>query len=323
MQVSEQLEHIVAAQFEKTLDQCSDEEIYGALLQLTKERIRHCSHPQSQRKLYYISAEFLIGKLLSNNLINLGIYEDVKTCLSTIGKSLSDIEELELEPSLGNGGLGRLAACFMDSLATLGLNGDGIGLNYHFGLFHQLFKNLKQYETKDPWLKQPSWLEDTGISFPVEFGHSRVTSHLYDLDVVGYESGVNTLHLFDLDGVDESLVKEGIDFDESLVDRNLTLFLYPDDSTEAGRRLRVYQEYFMVSNAAQYILWEQKKLGHDLHHLDQYVCIQINDTHPSMIIPELIRRLMFEGVRLKEAIKIVSHTCAYTNHTILAEALET
>lgn len=323
MQVSEQLEHIVAAQFEKTLDQCSDEEIYGALLQLTKERIRHCSHPQSQRKLYYISAEFLIGKLLSNNLINLGIYEDVKTCLSTIGKSLSDIEELELEPSLGNGGLGRLAACFMDSLATLGLNGDGIGLNYHFGLFHQLFKNLKQYETKDPWLKKPSWLEDTGISFPVEFGHSHVVSRLYDLDVVGYESGVNTLHLFDLDGVDESLVKEGIDFDENLVDRNLTLFLYPDDSTEAGRRLRVYQEYFMVSNAAQYILWEQKKLGHDLHHLDQYVCIQINDTHPSMIIPELIRRLMFEGVRLKEAIKIVSHTCAYTNHTILAEALET
>lgn len=274
------------------------------------------------RKLYYISAEFLIGKLLSNNLINLGIYDEIKTLLADNGKNLSDIEEIELEPSLGNGGLGRLAACFLDSIATLNLSGDGVGLNYHFGLFKQKFENHLQKEEKNPWITDKSWLNDTNIGFDVEFNGFTVHSKLYDIDVLGYQKGLNKLHLFDIDTIDETIVNDGISFDQKDIRKNLTLFLYPDDSTKEGQMLRIYQQYFMVSNAAQLILMEEKAKGHDLHELYKYVCIQINDTHPSMVIPELINRLVLEGIDLHEAIDIVSKTCAYTNHTILAEALE-
>ena len=274
------------------------------------------------RKLYYISAEFLIGKLLSNNLINLGIYDEIKTLLADNGKNLSDIEEIELEPSLGNGGLGRLAACFLDSIATLNLSGDGVGLNYHFGLFKQKFENHLQKEEKNPWITDKSWLNDTNIGFDVEFNGFTVHSKLYDIDVLGYQKGLNKLHLFDIDTIDETIVNDGISFDQKDIRKNLTLFLYPDDSTKEGQMLRIYQQYFMVSNAAQLILMEEKAKGHDLHELYKYVCIQINDTHPSMVIPELINRLILEGINLHEAIDIVSKTCAYTNHTILAEALE-
>lgn len=274
------------------------------------------------RKLYYISAEFLIGKLLSNNLINLGIYDEIKTLLADNGKNLSDIEEIELEPSLGNGGLGRLAACFLDSIATLNLSGDGVGLNYHFGLFKQKFENHLQKEEKNPWITDKSWLNDTNIGFDVEFNGFTVHSKLYDIDVLGYQKGLNKLHLFDIDTIDETIVNDGISFDQKDIRKNLTLFLYPDDSTKEGQMLRIYQQYFMVSNATQLILMEEKAKGHDLHELYKYVCIQINDTHPSMVIPELINRLVLEGIDLHEAIDIVSKTCAYTNHTILAEALE-
>lgn len=274
------------------------------------------------RKLYYISAEFLIGKLLSNNLINLGIYDEIKTLLADNGKKLNDIEEIELEPSLGNGGLGRLAACFLDSIATLNLSGDGVGLNYHFGLFKQKFENHLQKEEKNPWITDKSWLNDTNIGFDVEFNGFTVHSKLYDIDVLGYQKGLNKLHLFDIDTIDETIVNDGISFDQKDIRKNLTLFLYPDDSTKEGQMLRIYQQYFMVSNAAQLILMEEKAKGHDLHELYKYVCIQINDTHPSMVIPELINRLVLEGIDLHEAIDIVSKTCAYTNHTILAEALE-
>ena len=274
------------------------------------------------RKLYYISAEFLIGKLLSNNLINLGIYDEIKTLLADNGKNLSDIEEIELEPSLGNGGLGRLAACFLDSIATLNLSGDGVGLNYHFGLFKQKFENHLQKEEKNPWITDKSWLNDTNIGFDVEFNGFTVHSKLYDIDVLGYQKGLNKLHLFDIDTIDETIVNDSISFDQKDIRKNLTLFLYPDDSTKEGQMLRIYQQYFMVSNATQLILMEEKAKGHDLHELYKYVCIQINDTHPSMVIPELINRLVLEGIDLHEAIYIVSKTCAYTNHTILAEALE-
>lgn len=316
------LTNILQAQFNKTIEDCTNEELYTGLLTLVKELSNDRKPTSTPRKLYYISAEFLIGKLLSNNLINLGIYDEIKTLLADNGKNLSDIEEIELEPSLDNGGLGRLAACFLDSIATLNLSGDGVGLNYHFGLFKQKFENHLQKEEKNPWITDKSWLNDTNIGFDVEFNGFTVHSKLYDIDVLGYQKGLNKLHLFDIDTIDETIVNDGISFDQKDIRKNLTLFLYPDDSTKEGQMLRIYQQYFMVSNATQLILMEEKAKGHDLHELYKYVCIQINDTHPSMVIPELINRLVLEGIDLHEAIDIVSKTCAYTNHTILAEALE-
>lgn len=316
------LTNILQTQFNKTIEDCTNEELYTGLLMLVKNLSNDRKPTSTPRKLYYISAEFLIGKLLSNNLINLGIYDEIKTLLADNGKKLSDIEEIELEPSLGNGGLGRLAACFLDSIATLNLSGDGVGLNYHFGLFKQKFENHLQKEEKNPWITDKSWLNDTNIGFDVEFNGFTVHSKLYDIDVLGYQKGLNKLHLFDIDTIDETIVNDGISFDQKDIRKNLTLFLYPDDSTKEGQILRIYQQYFMVSNATQLILMEEKAKGHDLHELYKYVCIQINDTHPSMVIPELINRLVLEGIDLHEAIDIVSKTCAYTNHTILAEALE-
>ena len=316
------LTNILQTQFNKTIEDCTNEELYTGLLMLVKNLSNDRKPTSTPRKLYYISAEFLIGKLLSNNLINLGIYDEIKTLLADNGKNLSDIEEIELEPSLGNGGLGRLAACFLDSIATLNLSGDGVGLNYHFGLFKQKFENHLQKEEKNPWITDKSWLNDTNIGFNVEFNGFTVHSKLYDIDVLGYQKGLNKLHLFDIDTIDETIVNDGISFDQKDIRKNLTLFLYPDDSTKEGQMLRIYQQYFMVSNATQLILMEEKAKGHDLHELYKYVCIQINDTHPSMVIPELINCLVLEGIDLHEAIDIVSKTCAYTNHTILAEALE-
>ena len=312
------LTNILQTQFNKTIEDCTNEELYTGLLMLVKNLSNDRKPTSTPRKLYYISAEFLIGKLLSNNLINLGIYDEIKTLLADNGKKLSDIEEIELEPSLGNGGLGRLAACFLDSIATLNLSGDGVG----FGLFKQKFENHLQKEEKNPWITDKSWLNDTNIGFDVEFNGFTVHSKLYDIDVLGYQKGLNKLHLFDIDTIDETIANDGISFDQKDIRKNLTLFLYPDDSTKEGQMLRIYQQYFMVSNAAQLILMEEKAKGHDLHELYKYVCIQINDTHPSMVIPELINRLVLEGIDLHEAIDIVSKTCAYTNHTILAEALE-
>ena len=306
----------------KGIAQCSNEEIYYALLEMTKSMAKEKESNEGKRKLYYISAEFLIGKLLSNNLINLGIYEEVKQVLAENGKNLAEIEEVEPEPSLGNGGLGRLAACFLDSIATLGLNGDGVGLNYHYGLFKQVFEHNLQHEEPNPWIEKESWLTKTNVTYPVQFGGFTLQSRLYDIDVIGYENRTTKLHLFDVETVDESLVGDGINFDKEDIAKNLTLFLYPDDSDDKGRILRVYQQYFMVSNAAQLIIDETLARGGDLHKLDEYAAIQINDTHPSMVIPELIRLLMQRGILMDEAIEIVSKTCAYTNHTILAEALE-
>lgn len=306
----------------KSISQASDEETYRALLTVVKELSAQKEQQDSKKKLYYISAEFLIGKLLSNNLINLGIYEETKEVLAQEGKSLSKIEEMEPEPSLGNGGLGRLAACFLDSAATLGLNGDGIGLNYHLGLFRQTFENTLQKELPNPWIEKENWLHKTAVSYPVEFGNFTLHSRMYDIAVTGYENRTNKLHLFDVDTVDETIVKDGIDFDKEDVERNLTLFLYPDDSDVKGRLLRIYQQYFMVSCAAQFILDECISKGCTLYDLADYAVIQINDTHPTMIIPELIRLLTKRGLDMDTAISVVSHTCAYTNHTILAEALE-
>lgn len=320
--VEKNLEQILSKKFNKTISTATDAEVYSALLQLTKAEAKEKGTNKGKKKLYYISAEFLIGKLLSNNLINLGLYDEVKKVLAKNGKDLTAIEEMELEPSLGNGGLGRLAACFLDSIATLGLNGDGVGLNYHFGLFQQVFENNKQKAVKNPWLTDESWLNKTDIKFEVPFGGFKVTSTLYDIDVTGYDKPCNKLRLFDIDTVDESIVKDGIDFDKTDIEKNLTLFLYPDDSDDAGRILRVYQQYFMVSNAAQLIILEAEENGYDLHKLHEHVTVQINDTHPSMVIPELIRLLGQKGIAMDEAIEIVSKTCAYTNHTILAEALE-
>ena len=316
------LQEIVTKRTGKAISQCSNEELYFSLLEMTKGMAEEKVSNEGKRKLYYISAEFLIGKLLSNNLINLGIYEDVKKLLADNGKSLAEIEEVEPEPSLGNGGLGRLAACFLDSIATLGLNGDGVGLNYHYGLFKQVFKNNLQNETPNPWIEKESWLTKTDVTYPIQFGGFTLQSRLYDIDVIGYENRTTKLHLFDVETVDESLVGEGIDFDKEDIAKNLTLFLYPDDSDDKGRILRVYQQYFMVSNAARLIIDETLARGGDLHKLNEYAVIQINDTHPSMVIPEMIRLLMERGILMDEAIDIVSKTCAYTNHTILAEALE-
>ena len=324
LNLEQQFTDIVAERYGKSIAECSNEEIYYSLLMLTKRLLNVTERNTGEKKVYYISAEFLIGKLLSNNLINLRIYDRVKEILEKNGKSLAAVEEVEPEPSLGNGGLGRLAACFIDSIATLGLPGEGIGLNYHYGLFRQVFRDNLQVAEKDPWIQKESWEDATDVSFDVYFGKRKVTSRLYDIDVVGYDNGVNKLRLFDVETVDDSLVKEGITFDQDEIEKNLTLFLYPDDSTEKGRLLRIYQQYFMVSNAAQLILREMKARQYDLRHLYDHAVIQINDTHPTMVIPELIRILVEDkAFTMDEAIDVVSKTGAYTNHTILAEALET
>ncbi|WP_346919993.1 glycogen/starch/alpha-glucan phosphorylase [Lacrimispora sp.] len=316
------LEKSLQNRYGKKLQECSNEEIYLALLDMTRSMADEKKGEESKKKVYYISAEFLIGKLLSNNLINLGIYDEVRKELAQNGKSITEIENVELEPSLGNGGLGRLAACFLDSIASLGLNGDGIGLNYHLGLFRQLFKENLQKETTNPWITRDSWLTKRDTSYTVTFKDFSVTSKLYDIAVTGYENRTNYLHLFDIDTVDETIVGEGITFDKEDIRRNLTLFLYPDDSDEKGELLRIYQQYFMVSNGAQMIIEECEMKGSSLKDLNEYAVIQINDTHPTMIIPELIRLLVRKGIDMDEAIEIVSKTCAYTNHTILSEALE-
>lgn len=323
MNLEKELEHQTQSGYGKTIADCSNEELYYSILQLSK-RLMEVSEPiEGEKKIYYISAEFLIGKLLSNNLLNLGVYDNLEKILAKYGKQLSAIEEIEPEPSLGNGGLGRLAACFLDSIASLGLPGEGIGLNYHFGLFKQVFKNKLQTAQKNDWIEEQSWLTRTDTTFEVAFGEKKVTSRLYDIDVVGYDNGVNKLRLFDLETLDEGLVKKGIDFDKEDIEKNLTLFLYPDDSDEAGNLLRIYQQYFMVSNAAQLILKEMKEKKYDLRKMYDHAVIQINDTHPTMVIPELIRILVDEkAFTMDEAIEVVSKTCAYTNHTILAEALE-
>lgn len=316
------IKNILEQKLGKSIADSSKQEIYVALLNIAKEMSEEKVQEDTGKKVYYISAEFLIGKLLSNNLINLGIYADVKKVLADNGVSLAEIEEIEAEPSLGNGGLGRLAACFLDSIASLGLNGSGIGLNYHLGLFKQVFENNRQKETANPWIDENTFLRKTDVSYPVQFKDFTVQSRMYEIDVTGYDNRTNKLELFDLDTVDDSIVGDGIDFDKKDIAKNLTLFLYPDDSDDDGRKLRIYQQYFMVSNGARLIIDECKKKGSNLHDLYNYAVIQINDTHPTMVIPELIRLLTEEGIDMDEAIEIVSKTCAYTNHTILAEALE-
>ena len=306
----------------KEIAQASNEEIYDALLGMVQEMASEKERTDSKKKLYYISAEFLIGKLLSNNMINLGIFNEVKDVLAQNGKNIAEIEEVEPEPSLGNGGLGRLSACFLDSIATLGLAGDGVGLNYHLGLFKQEFKNNLQRETPNPWIESKSWLKKTDVIYPVSFKGLNVNARMYDIEVTGYNNKTNKLHLFDIDSVDETIVEDGIAFNKEDIEKNLTLFLYPDDSDENGRLLRIYQQYFMVSAGAQLILDECMAKGCNLHDLADYAVIQINDTHPTMVIPELIRLLVEKGLDMDEAIEVVSKTCAYTNHTILAEALE-
>ena len=316
------LEQVLQERYHKTIKEASSQEIYTALLLITKDKMKNMKRNEGKKKLYYISAEFLIGKLLSNNLINLGLFEETREVLEKNGHHITDIEEIEQEPSLGNGGLGRLAACFLDSIATLGLNGDGVGLNYHDGLFRQTFVDHKQKEEKNPWITEDSWLTRTETTFQVPFKDFTLTSVMYDIEIPGYKNNCNRLHLFDTDTVDESIIGDGISFDKNDIKKNLTLFLYPDDSDEAGQLLRIYQQYFMVSNAAQLILKEAEDNGYDLYRLYDHVAIQINDTHPTMVIPELIRLLMEKGFNMDTAVDVVRKTCAYTNHTILAEALE-
>ena len=316
------LETMIQNMFHKDCAACTDQEVYEALLTYTKEQLAAKGYHDGKKKIYYISAEFLIGKLLSNNLINLGIYDEVAEFLKKNGKSLAEIESVEPEPSLGNGGLGRLAACFLDSIATLGLPGEGIGLNYHLGLFKQVFEDNLQHEVPNPWITPDSWLTATDVTYMVPFRGFSLKSTMYSIDVAGYENKAIHLNLFDIDLADESMVHDGITFNKKDILHNLTLFLYPDDSDEDGRKLRVYQQYFMVSNAAQLILDEAVSKGSNLHDLADYAVVQINDTHPSMIIPEFIRLLGERGLDFDEAAEIVSHVCAYTNHTILAEALE-
>ena len=323
LNMEHQLEELAADMFGKGLEELEDKEVYYCLLEFTKMLMEVSERIEGEKKVYYISAEFLIGKLLSNNLINLGIYDKAASILAKKGKDITKIEEVEPEPSLGNGGLGRLAACFLDSIATLGLPGEGIGLNYHYGLFRQVFKDGLQTAEKNEWIENPSWLKRTDITFDVCFGKKKVVSRLYNIDVIGYGNGVNKLRLFDIESLDESIVEKGIDFDKEEIEKNLTLFLYPDDSDEAGNLLRIYQQYFMVSNAAQLILREMKEKKYDLRRMYDHAVIQINDTHPTMVIPELIRILVEDkAFTMDEAIEVVSKTCAYTNHTILAEALE-
>lgn len=316
------LQNVLNDKYGKSIKDCSNEEVYYGLLEVVKSEAAKKISNNGKKKIYYISAEFLIGKLLSNNLINLGIYDEVKTILAENGKDICEIEEVEPEPSLGNGGLGRLAACFLDSIATLGLNGSGIGINYHYGLFKQKFKDNLQTEEPNPWIEEKSWLTKTDKTYTINFRGMSVKSRMYDIDVTGYDNCTNKLHLFDIETVDESIVEDGINFDKEDIEKNLTLFLYPDDSDDAGRLLRVYQQYFMVSSGAQLILEECIAKGSNLYDLPDYAAIQINDTHPTMVIPELIRLLCERGLELDDAIDIVSRTCAYTNHTILAEALE-
>ena len=317
-----EMETALKAACGKEIEECAYEELYTALLQLVEEESREKVQPVQGRKLYYISAEFLIGKLLSNNLINLGLYDTVKECLKAHGKSMAELEETEPEPSLGNGGLGRLAACFLDSLATLNLPGDGIGLRYHCGLFHQNFENGLQNETPDFWLGGHDWAQKTDKTYMVSLAGKNYMARLYQIAVTGYEGRTNFLNLFDLDTIDTKVIGEGIDFDKTDIEKNLTLFLYPDDSDDAGRLLRIYQQYLMVSAGAQMILEECEQRGSNFHDLPEYAAIQINDTHPSMVIPELIRLLGEKGIEFDEAVEIVTKVCAYTNHTILAEALE-
>ena len=324
LNMEQQLSDLASDKYGKSLSACSNKELYYIILDYCKRLLAVTERNTGEKKIYYISAEFLIGKLLSNNLINLKIYDRMNEILAKYGRNLAEIEEAEPEPSLGNGGLGRLAACFLDSIATLGLPGEGIGLNYHYGLFHQVLDDHLQKAEKDPWIESDSWEVKSDVSFDVYFGKRKVTSHMYDIDVIGYDAGVNKLRLFDVDTVDDSLVEEGITFDKDEIEKNLTLFLYPDDSDEKGRLLRIYQQYFMVSNAAQWILREMKAKQYDLRHLYDHAVIQINDTHPTLVIPELIRILTEDkALSMDEAIEVVSKTCAYTNHTILAEALET
>lgn len=316
------LEMLVSEKLGKAISESSNQEIYQALMTVVQDMAEQKESNAGKKKVYYVSAEFLIGKLLSNNMINLGIYEDVRKMLAANGKDICEIEEIEAEPSLGNGGLGRLAACFLDSIATLGYNGAGIGLNYHLGLFQQKFADHMQKETKNPWMDRSGWLKRTDVGFPVSFGNMTLQSVMYEILVTGYGNRTNKLQLFDIDSVDESIVQDGISFDKKEIAKNLTLFLYPDDSDEDGRKLRIYQQYFMVSNGAQLILKECEARGCNLYDLPDYAVIQINDTHPTMIIPELIRLLIARGLSVDDAIDVVSRTCAYTNHTILAEALE-
>ena len=316
------LEMLVSEKLGKAISESSNQEIYQALMAVVQDMAEQKESNAGKKKVYYVSAEFLIGKLLSNNMINLGIYEDVRKMLAANGKDICEIEEIEAEPSLGNGGLGRLAACFLDSIATLGYNGAGIGLNYHLGLFQQKFADHMQKETKNPWMERSGWLKRTDVGFPVSFGNMTLQSVMYEILVTGYGNRTNKLQLFDIDSVDESIVQDGISFDKKEIAKNLTLFLYPDDSDEDGRKLRIYQQYFMVSNGAQLILKECEARGCNLYDLPDYAVIQINDTHPTMIIPELIRLLIARGLSVDDAIDVVSRTCAYTNHTILAEALE-
>ena len=318
MNIKERLQQ----QLGKEISQSSNSEIYNGLLNITQQLADEKESNEGKKKVYYISAEFLIGKLLSNNMINLGIYNEVKEMLAQAGKNISEIEEIEVEPSLGNGGLGRLAACFLDSIATLGLPGSGIGINYHLGLFKQVFENNMQKETPNPWIGENTWLKKTDVTYPVQFKDFTVTSRMYEISVTGYENRTNKLELFDIDTVDENIVGDGIDFDKNDIAKNLTLFLYPDDSDEPGRKLRIYQQYFMVSNGARLIIDECKAKGSNLYDLYDYAVIQINDTHPTMVIPELIRLLVQEGMSIDDAINVVKKTCAYTNHTILSEALE-
>lgn len=318
------LNEVLNAKYNRNIQDCSDREIYFALLEEVKKEAEKKADDskKGKKKLYYISAEFLIGKLLSNNLINLGLYDDVKKQLKDAGRDICAIEDAEPEPSLGNGGLGRLAACFLDSIATLGLNGDGVGIKYHYGLFRQKFEDNQQTETPDAWLEDESWLTKTDKTYKIDFKNVSVNARLYDIDVTGYCNNTNKLHLFDVETVDETIVESGIDFDKNEIAKNLTLFLYPDDSDEAGRLLRIYQEYFMVSCGARLILDECIAKGSNLYDLADYAAIQINDTHPTMVIPELIRLLVEKGIDIDDAIEIVTNVCAYTNHTILAEALE-
>lgn len=318
MNIEKQLHSIL----KRDIDSSTDNELYFALSVLTEQYAPLKPSADKKKKLYYLSAEYLPGKLLSNNLINLGLFDEVRKVLSMHGKSLSDIEALEAEPSLGNGGLGRLAACFADSVATLGLNGDFFGLCYHFGLFRQRLENNTQREFPDTWLRHCFYPRKTEVVYETELNNMKLRSRMYNIPVVGYGKKVRTLHLFDLESVSDTLVEKGITFDRGNLQKNLTLFLYPDDSDETGKLLRLCQQYFMVSSAASYILEECIKKGCNLYDLYDYAVIQINDTHPAMIIPELIRRLMAEGLTFDTAVTTVTKVCAYTNHTIMAEALE-
>ena len=322
MELKQQLSAITNARFGCGPEECTDAQLYQALLALTQQLAAGRPAPKGPRKLYYFSAEFLMGKLLSNNLLALGLFEPVRALLDAMGRSLAALEEYEPEPSLGNGGLGRLAACFLDSIAALGLPGDGVGLNYHYGLFHQKFVDRRQQEQPDPWIQPESWLLPTGKSYTVPFGGFDLEAVLYDIAIPGARSGIaNRLHLFDVTDPAQPPAN-GIDFDKRDIPHCLTAFLYPDDSDRDGQLLRVYQQYFMVSAGAQLILDELEAQGFGPETLSQHVAIQINDTHPSMVIPELIRLLTGRGLTFDEAVEQVEQTCAYTNHTILAEALE-